>query len=209
MTARVSGVRAGKHARTRAALIDAAVDTCLRRGYENTTVDRIAAAAGVSPRTFSRYFASKDSVFVAGLEDLDRKLTAELEALPDDVGPLAAMRSALGSVLTRAHQERFHTAFGDRLVRIVRVVTASDALRHAAVSHRGPRVAEVMARRMGVGIEDRQLTLALALISVTVLHGWSAAAASDLPLDAQSIGQQVDKTFADIATLAADLAAEH
>jgi AcrR family transcriptional regulator len=61
MPSQISGLRARKLARTRAALIDAAVDMCLSKGYENTTVQLIAAAAEVSPRTFSRYFASKDA----------------------------------------------------------------------------------------------------------------------------------------------------
>ena len=36
-----------------------------QRGYTQVTVDEIAAAAGVSPRTFYRYFGNKEGLFIA------------------------------------------------------------------------------------------------------------------------------------------------
>lgn len=64
------GLRERKKQRTRATLINAAVQLCLEQGYEKTTVDQIAAAADVSSRTFSRYFATKDAVYLALLDAL-------------------------------------------------------------------------------------------------------------------------------------------
>ena len=49
-------------ARTREALIDAALALFARDGFDATTTDRIAQRAGVSPRTFFRYFPTKESV---------------------------------------------------------------------------------------------------------------------------------------------------
>ncbi|HET7739958.1 MAG TPA: TetR family transcriptional regulator, partial [Mycobacterium sp.] len=82
-------------------LIDAAMELCLRQGYENTTVDQIAAAADVSPRTFSRYFATKDAVFLTLIDDYSHEVAIELETVQADVGPLEAMRQAHVAVLTR------------------------------------------------------------------------------------------------------------
>ena len=74
-------------------LIDAAMDLCSRNGYEHTTVEQIAAAADVSPRTFSRYFATKDAVFLTLIEDYVEQVSLELASIPADVGP--SRRSAL------------------------------------------------------------------------------------------------------------------
>ncbi len=66
------------------------MELCLRNGYENTTVEQIAAAADVSPRTFSRYFATKDAVFLTLIEDYAHEVAIELETVP------AGRRSARG-----------------------------------------------------------------------------------------------------------------
>ncbi|WP_161600522.1 TetR/AcrR family transcriptional regulator [Mycolicibacterium hodleri] len=200
-----SSLRDAKKERTRASLIDAAVDLCLRRGYENTTIEDIAAAADVSPRTFARYFTAKDAVFVAVLDDLADEVAAELSVLPPEIGPLQSMRIALGEVLTRAARPQFYSAAGERIVRTIRVVTECDALQRAAIEYRGPKVLAAMAHRMNVAIDDHRLTLAMALISVTVVHAWGTLDVSGAPLTPQLIKDQIDRTFDEFASLGADL----
>jgi mycofactocin system transcriptional regulator len=64
-------------------------------GFDATTVDDIAAAAGIGRRTFFRYFASKNDVvwgrFAEGLVDFRRTL----EATPADVSLRDALRRAI------------------------------------------------------------------------------------------------------------------
>jgi AcrR family transcriptional regulator len=198
-------LRAAKLARTRLALIDAAVDLCLRRGYEHTTVEQIATAADVSPRTFSRYFPSKDAVFVAVLDDLANAVATELHTLPTPLGPLEAMRVALGAVVVHARDTPFGAFSPDRFTRIIQVVTSSDSLRRAAIEYRGPQVMEALAHRMNVDADDPRLALVMAVISVTVVHAWSVLSSSGLPLDAGMIHEQIDGAFFDLARCAADL----
>jgi AcrR family transcriptional regulator len=57
-----SALRDRKRERTRRALLEAAVDLFEDRGYEETTVADIAAAAEVGTRTFFNYFASKEEL---------------------------------------------------------------------------------------------------------------------------------------------------
>lgn len=93
------GLRERKKLRTRATLIEAAAELCLKQGYDKTTVEQIAAAADVSPRTFSRYFATKESVITAIQDDMDGYLAAALERRPTDIDEYEAMK--------RAHLEVF------------------------------------------------------------------------------------------------------
>jgi AcrR family transcriptional regulator len=55
--------------RNRAALLDAALQLFEKTGYEATTVEQIAAAAGVAPRTFFHHFPSKEDVLFDGYAD--------------------------------------------------------------------------------------------------------------------------------------------
>jgi AcrR family transcriptional regulator len=72
------GIRERKKRRTRRALAEAALSLFAERGYDETTVADIAAAADVSTRTFFSYFRTKEDVLFA---DADERIEMVREAL--------------------------------------------------------------------------------------------------------------------------------
>ncbi|AZP21215.1 TetR family transcriptional regulator [Streptomyces aquilus] len=83
----------------RSELAEAAVKLLADQGFDETTVDQIVAAVGMSRRTFSRYFDSKEDVIVHMLAEAGVRLCAELNARPADEPTAVALRRAL-SVFT-------------------------------------------------------------------------------------------------------------
>src|SRR4051812_22931556 len=69
-----------KRARTRQALVNAAVELFERDGYEQTTIADIAAAAEVGTRTFFGYFASKEDLL---FPETDARLRAAVDAIAE------------------------------------------------------------------------------------------------------------------------------
>lgn len=67
----------------------------LERGYESTTVEEIAARAGLTERTFFRYFADKREVLFSGSNELERAIVDRIESSPRDASPLDAVFAAV------------------------------------------------------------------------------------------------------------------
>jgi AcrR family transcriptional regulator len=101
----------------------AALDLFEERGYDATTVAEIAERAGVTKRTFFRYFADKREVLFADPGPLYRHATAAIVEADAGLAPAEAMFSALAEI-------------GERLAEIAeqpdrrrRVIAASPELR--------------------------------------------------------------------------------
>ncbi len=65
------------------------------RGFESVTVDQIAHEAGISPRSFFRYFATKEDVVLDGVGDAGHRVEAAMAARPADEPAWEALRHAL------------------------------------------------------------------------------------------------------------------
>jgi AcrR family transcriptional regulator len=93
------GLRERKKADTRAALAAATVRLAVDRGWDHVTVEAIAAAADVSYRTFFNYFSSKEEALLQPGGPDQPRLSTRLRAVPLDVAPLAAVRTAVRAEL--------------------------------------------------------------------------------------------------------------
>ncbi|MGO9961916.1 MAG: TetR family transcriptional regulator [Acidimicrobiales bacterium] len=79
---------------TRRDLTAAAARLFIERGYDATTVADIATAAGISPRTFFRYFTAKEQVVNDALGECIALFSAVLDDRPDDEPLLDSLRAA-------------------------------------------------------------------------------------------------------------------
>jgi AcrR family transcriptional regulator len=76
------GLRERKKRETRLALSLAAVELVAERGWDNVTVEEIAAAANVSDRTFRNYFSSKAEAIASRHLDRTMQIVDDLRARP-------------------------------------------------------------------------------------------------------------------------------
>ena len=70
----------------------------LDQGFEQTTIDQIATTAGISRRSFFRYFGTKEDVVLGGLAQQGELMRDALENVPLTVEPWDALRQALHAV---------------------------------------------------------------------------------------------------------------
>jgi AcrR family transcriptional regulator len=202
-----AGLRERKKQRTRAVLIDAAIDLCLRMGYEQTTVEQIAAAAEVSPRTFSRYFATKDAVFLTLIDDYVEQVTLELASIPPEVGPLEALRMAHVETLTRVAKRPTSRLSEDRIILMLRVINASGALRQAAFDFKHAPTHGFVAKRLGVPVDDRRVDLIMSVFSSVIVTacGDLIEHTDGVRLGADIMIGRLNEAFAQLALFASDL----
>ncbi|MCX2928683.1 TetR family transcriptional regulator [Mycobacterium sp. CVI_P3] len=199
------GLRERKKQRTRATLIDAAVTLCIQQGYNNTTVEQIAAAADVSPRTFSRYFPTKDAVMMTVLDDLVKAAAAELATISAAVPPLTALARAHSSALRRVPSGEVSDLTTHRLVLMINVISSSSALRLAAAAARLLPLVIGVAARMGLDPRDRQVALIVSVWGAISAGAWGQLVIGPDDYDdcAVIMADRLDQAFAEFADIAA------
>jgi AcrR family transcriptional regulator len=129
----------------RSELASAAWDLFGKKGYEATTVTEIALAAGVSRRTFFRYYASKEDVLAETSDALAEEILAAVDARPRDEAPWVAIRRALIPVL----ESRLLTR-PERSRTIIRLLRESPSLRRAMLDRHAR-----MEERLALQLTDR------------------------------------------------------
>lgn len=118
----VQGLRERKKAQTRRTIQEHALRLFLSEGYDSTTVEDIAAAAGVSHMTFFRYFPTKESVVES--DDYDPMIVRLIEERPKHEDAVTAVRNALAGGLKSIYE-----ADRQALLARTRLILTTPALR--------------------------------------------------------------------------------
>src|SRR3954466_1053545 len=90
----------------RGRLEKAAMELFQNRGYPQTTVEEIAARAGLTERTFFRYFADKREVLFSGSTELEEVMTKTIAEAPHGRPPLDVVIAALEATSPFFEQRR-------------------------------------------------------------------------------------------------------
>lgn len=120
-----STLRERKRAQTRARIIAAGVDLFATRGYDETTVADIAAAAEIGTRTFFGYFESKDALLFGAGSDRTDIAIATIEAASPSEEPARVLLEALDAA-SKASEEDF---LSERALLRLRLVDSVPAVR--------------------------------------------------------------------------------
>ncbi|MBJ7336542.1 TetR/AcrR family transcriptional regulator [Mycolicibacterium sp.] len=161
--------------RTRNALLEAALNLFSANGYDDTTTDEIAASAGVSPRTYFRYFPTKESVLFFGEYDFIDAVSGVYLAQPEELSDFEAMANSFavlapGLKRIRKRIAQYHEAVASSLVLLGRERRNHDA--------NADTVAKVIAERRRLPKPDDECRLLAAVGMLLVgraLDQWLAA----------------------------------
>ncbi len=184
------GLRERKKLRARQQLIDAAFRLFAKRGFDATTVADVAAAVEMSPRTFHRYFESKEDVVLEWLDRSGDALVAELEERPSGEEPFASLRHVMIKLVADLEGEREHLLACERLNQSTATVRAR---KHEKMSAWADRLAAVIVRRERAEGLPKARALLLSSVAIAILQSvqetWTASGAKG------SFAKHVEEAF--------------
>jgi mycofactocin system transcriptional regulator len=176
-----TGTRPGRRpSTTRDELTHLALELFTTNGFERTTIDDIAAAAGIGRRTFFRYFASKNDLPWGDFDARLDAMRAHLDSIPADTPLMEAVRIAtIAFNHTPPEEERYHR---ERMALLLRVPTL---LAHSTLRFASWRqvVAEFAARRLGLAegaLEPQAIAWAALGTALSAYEQWLDHEDSDL-----------------------------
>ena len=149
-------------------------------GFEDTTVERIAAAAGVSKRTFFRYFDSKADVLWHAFDGEVRALRAAFAAVPPQVPLMAAIRQVVVGVNRYRAEDVPELRTRMNLIGSVPALQSSAAIRYDSWER---AISDFAATRVGQPADSLYpLTVGRATLAAcrAAYDRWSARADADL-----------------------------
>ncbi len=142
-------------------LITAAITLFDQQGYDETTVAGIAEAAGLTKRTFFRYFADKREVLFSGSQELVTIWLRGIDTAPRSDSALAAVFAGLDDVAVLFADRHSFARMRARIVvanpelqerELIKLQSLADAIKGSLVDRGVPNNAAVLASQTGVTI---------------------------------------------------------
>ncbi|GAA3362777.1 TetR family transcriptional regulator [Streptomyces antimycoticus] len=175
-------------------LREAALALYLERGFEQTMVADIAERAGVTARTFFRYFADKREVFFDASSEVEEKSLAALEAAPTTASPLDAVAAALDAAAEVIGDDRDLARVRQEVIMANASLRERELIKLTAMSL---TVADGL-RRRGVGEAEATLAAETGVAVFRVAFDRWVRAAED-----RALGDVIRETLARLRTLTA------
>ncbi|WP_323373700.1 TetR family transcriptional regulator [Plantactinospora alkalitolerans] len=137
------GLRERTRRAVRAELSALALAMFAERGFDQTTVDEIARAGGLTKRSFFRYFPAKEDVVFGGVDVLGEQVVEEIRARPAGEDPWQCLHQVL-----RRWEERIHGS--ERELAAHRLIESTPSLRARRHEKR-----EQWRTRVSAALQDR------------------------------------------------------
>lgn len=169
------------------AIWNAAIDLFGEKGFDETTVDDIASAAGVSQRTFFRYFASKSDLMGQGMQTYGELLRTAIKASVKSAGAFEVLR---GAVLNVAATVASYPRTRDVIAVVSKYPAARDA-QQSRMAEVEQNVAQAFASRMKKNRENQLASRLLAALTLTILNEtmrlWFNSGAREISIVAEQV----------------------
>jgi AcrR family transcriptional regulator len=147
--AEATGLRERTRRAVRAELAELALGLFVQRGYERTTVEDIAAAAGLSKRSFFRYFPTKEDVLFGDVHDLAGQVAEDIRARPGGEDAWTCLHAVL-----RDWEGRIHVAQQELTgLRLIETTPALRARLHQKRDELRSQIAAALRERPGTSLD--------------------------------------------------------
>jgi AcrR family transcriptional regulator len=178
----------------RNAIWDAAIDLFLEKGFNETTVDEIAEAAGTSRRSFFRHFESKSDLMAQPVVEWGDELTKAIDTAPSTISTKDLLREVVFRVADQS-------ASNPRSRKLMEIAAKYPAAREAQLS-RVAGVQDQLAQAFGRRYKDNITAYLLAGLVVAVLSAthqyWFEKREKNISITAQKAFAALSKIVCDI-----------
>jgi AcrR family transcriptional regulator len=181
----------------RDAIFDAAIDLFARDGFDETTLEDVSKAAGVSARTLYRYFATRDELLAHGIVGYGKQLVLAVNECSAKMSPLETVRYAALSATE-------YTIAQPRIREIIKISSTHPSVRQAqqaGIVGIQTRLSEAFAARLrNASIDDlkpRMLASVTLMVVERALPLWFQGPCKDAPSAVKQVFMQLSHLFSE------------